>query len=197
LGLKFPPTGEFAERDLMSNLVRRFVLTLAVVVLLGGASSAYADGFQLTYSGGGLSGILNLTATPEGGGSFLVTSVSGFQNGSPVTGLIAPVASGLIILPDGDGFTYDDLFFPSSNPFLDNAGLLFTIAGLSEPVNLYSTGTSSYLQSTYIGGGNFPNDFISTPVTLTLVATPEPSTLAMCLVGFLVLVLTMSKKLLG
>jgi len=126
----------------------------------------------------------------------LVTGVSGSQNGSLVTGLVAPVASDLIILPDGDGFTYDDLLFPSSNPILDNAGLLFTIAGLSEPVNLYSTGSSSYMQSTYIGGGNFPNDFISTPVTLTLVATPEPSALAMCLLGFLVLVLTTSRKLL-
>jgi hypothetical protein len=168
-----------------------------VAALLVFASSAYADNFQLTYSGAGLSGTLDLAATPEGGGSFLVTGIYGFQNGSSVTGLIAPVASGLFTLPDGDGFTYDNLLFASSSTLLDNPGLLFTIAGFSQPVNLYSTGPSSYLLSTYIGGGNFPKDFVSTPVTVTLIATPEPSTLALCLVGFLVLVLATSKKLLG
>src|ERR1700690_1730701 len=198
--LPLVPDRGLAERDFMNSFARRLVITLALVVLLGGASSAYADSFQLTYSGGGLNGILNLTATPEGGGSYLVTSISGVQNGSLVTGLIAPVASGLIILPDGDGFTYDNLLFAGSNTILDNAGLLFTIAGLSQPVNLYSVGTSSYMQSTYTGVGgswSFPNDFDSTPVRLALVTTPEPSTLALCLMGFLVLILRSSRKLLA
>ena len=55
----------------MNTLVCRFALTLAVVRLLCSAPPAYADSFQLTYSGGALCGILNLTATPEAGGQFL------------------------------------------------------------------------------------------------------------------------------
>lgn len=66
----------------MNTLVCRFALTLAVVRLLCSAPPAYADSFQLTYSGGALSGILNLTATPQAGGSFLVTSISDSQNDS-------------------------------------------------------------------------------------------------------------------
>lgn len=115
---------------------------------------------------------------------------------APPPSLIAPGASELIILPGRDGFTYDYLLFPTSNPILDNTGLLFTIDGLSEPVNLYSNGTSSYLQSIYIGGENFPNNFINTPVALRPIGTPEPFVLAMFLMGFLVLLAT-SKNLIN
>ncbi|MGB2623955.1 MAG: PEP-CTERM sorting domain-containing protein [Candidatus Acidiferrum sp.] len=185
--------------------IRRLGLILGAFLLLGGASSAYADSFQLTFTSG-LTGVLDLTATAQGGGSFLVTSVTGTENGLAVGTLIAPNSSGLYTVPDGDGFTYDDLLFPTSSTVFDNDGLLFTLAGSSGSIfeNLYSVGTASYLESAYLANGAaFPADFSYVPVTFTLVdtgssnvATPEPSTLILSLLGLLSVGLaTLTKKL--
>jgi hypothetical protein len=183
-------------------MMRRFSLLFALVILLGCASAAYADSYQLTFTGG-LTGTLDLTATPLGGGSFLVTSVSGHENGLAVTGMIAPNATGFYAMSDGNGFLYDDKLFPTSHPVFDTAGLLFTLGGPHGSIfeNLYSVGSSSYLQSAYVSPGTpFPWDFSYVPVTFTLeksptVATPEPSRGALFLLGFLALVLvTFARK---
>ncbi len=86
-------------------------------------------------------------------------------------GLIAPNSSGFCAMPDGTGFTYDDILSPTSLPLLDNAGLLFTLIatnGSSIFENLYSTGSSFYLESAYLGNGaSFPSDYSYVPVTFT------------------------------
>jgi len=40
---------------------------------------------------------------------------------------------------------------------VDTGGILFTLAGLAQPVNLFSTPQGQF--GIYLGGGNFPNDF--------------------------------------
>lgn len=187
----------------MSSLVRHLILVLGVVLLLCGASAAFADSYQLTFTSG-LSGVLNLTAAPQGGGSFLVTGVTGSENGLQVGGVIAPNSSGLYLFPSGDGFRYDDLLFPTSQPVFDNAGLLFTLLGSHGLIyeNLYSIGSSFYLQSTYLNNGAwFPWDFSYEPVQFTLTklppaaATPEPSGVVLLLSGILALTLiALAKK---
>jgi hypothetical protein len=185
--------------------IRRLGLILGAFLLLGGASTAHADSFQLTFTGG-LTGALDLTATAQSGGSFLVTSVTGTENGLAVSSLIAASSTGLYTVPDGDAFTYDDLLFPTSPTVFDNGGLLFTLAGPSGSIleDLYSVGTASYMESAYLANGAaFPGDFSYVPVTFTLVdtgssnvATPEPSTLLLCLLGFLAVgLVTLAKKL--
>jgi len=177
----------------MNSLIRRLFIGLSVIVLLGAASAAHADSLQLTL-GGGLTGVLNLTVTSNGGGSYLVTGISGSEKISGTTyatgQVIAPNGTGVYWFPPpAGGFTYDDLIFPSSNTIFDNGGLLFTLASSTGPIyeNLYSIGTSTYLQSAFLNNGApFPWDFSYVPVTLSvskLVATPEPSSLLLCLAG--------------
>jgi hypothetical protein len=186
----------------MNPTIRRLVLAFALVVLLLGARSARADSYTVTFASG-LTGVLNLTATAQGGGSFLISGVTGSENGLPVGGLIAPNSSGFYAMPDGTGFTYDDLLFPTSPTVFDNGGLLFTLVASNGSTifeNLYSNGTSLYMESAYLAnGGSFPSDYSWVPVTFTLVdpppvATPEPSTLALCLVSMVVFVAWMSKQ---
>ena len=188
----------------MSSLGRIVLLAVVAAVLLGGASSARADSYQITFTGG-LTGVLNLTATTPVGGSSLVTAVTGSENGYAVGGLIAPNASGFYAMPDGNGFNYDDKLFPTSQPVFDNAGLLFTLIGSNGSLiyeNLYSVGSSFYLESAYLSNGApFPWDFSYVPVTFNLkdlppvAATPEPSSLVLCLSGLIVLAVSMLKKL--
>jgi hypothetical protein len=156
----------------------------SVLFFLAAASPVYADAFQFTFTGTGINGVLDVTATSQGSGTFLATSISGTVNGNAVTGLIAPTAlSGYsdYTLPDGDFYSYDDLLFPSATPPLDLGGLLFTVVGESQPVNLWDT-----TYGVYIGGGNYPNDFVDTPVTFSApVPVPEPPTLLLLFASLL------------
>jgi len=187
----------------VSSVARHIILAFAAIGLLGCAVSARADSFKITFVSG-ITGALNLTATAQGGGSFLVTGVAGSENGLAVGGIIAPNSSGFFAMPDGNGFSYDDKLFPTSLPVFDNAGLLFTLIGpngTSIFENLYSIGSSFYLESAYLNNGaRFPWDFNYVPVTFTLTdpppvaVTPEPATLVLCLSGLAVLALAMFKK---
>ena len=93
--------------------------------------------------------------------------------------------------PPAGGFTFDNLIYPNSNTVFDSRGLLFTLLGSGGPIyeNLYSVGTSLYMQSAYLNNGApFPNDFSFVPVTVSVsaLAAPEPSTLVLCLAGLAV-----------
>jgi hypothetical protein len=178
----------------MTSKIRQFILGLTAVVLMAGASTAKADTVQVTL-GGGLTGVLNLTVTPEGGGSYLVTSATGGEKISGNTYLVGTViptnSAGVYWFPPpAGGFTFDNLIFPTSSTAFDDGGLLFTLLGSGGTVfeNLYSVGTASYLQSAYLNNGvPFPWDFSYVPVTVSIsglvVATPEPSSLVLCLAG--------------
>jgi len=190
----------------VSSVARHIILALAAIGLLGCAVSARADSYKITFTSG-IVGALNLNAMAQGGGSFLVTGVTGSENGLAVGGIIAPNSSGFFAMPNGNGFSYDDKLFPTSLPVFDNAGLLFTLIGpngTSIFENLYSIGSSFYLESAYLNNGaRFPWDFSYVPVTFTLTdsppvtVTPEPPTLVLCLSGLVVLALAMFKKVLA
>ena len=53
-------------------------------------------------------------------------------------------------------------------------------------MNLYYDSQGEF--SIYIGGGNYPKDFLTNPVQISVVATPEPSTLAFGLTGMTFLI---------
>src|SRR5215467_9381179 len=61
--------------------------TIAVValVMLGSTRHAYGDTFTITWTGGFGSGSATLTATPQSSTEWLVTDMTGTQNGSTVT----------------------------------------------------------------------------------------------------------------
>jgi hypothetical protein len=94
---------------------------IAAAALLLCGSAAFADQFDLTWTGAYGPGDAILTATSEGGGDWLVTSITGTQNGKTITGLLAPGTYG------GN----DNEIFPFASPEEDSSGLAFT-AGKAE-----------------------------------------------------------------
>ena len=170
----------------------KLLLGLAAAAGLILAPQAHATTFSFTYaSPDGLLGSVNISGTQSSSGTFDITSgtdtVTGgnglvgafalFQNASYPTTIVSP--SGY--------FTYDDLFTPNLNPFVDNSGLLFT-SGSSE-VNVFSNGPGSYTHydntgfnaSITISAINIGQDKVNIPEagTLTLL-----STILLCL-GFM------------
>jgi hypothetical protein len=75
---------------------------------------------------------------------------------------------------------------------VDNGGILFTLAGLAQPVNLFYDTQGEF--GIYVGGGNYPKDFLYNPVQVSIVSTPEPSTLVFGLDGLAFLLLGLAVK---
>jgi hypothetical protein len=140
-----------------STLFLALCLATSPVVAHAGTFSFSAIG-----SGGGFSGSGELTASPNGDGSYTITGITG----SEVVNLI-----------DQDAFfSNDNLLFPAGMRLLDVNGFAFTdvLGGLSYSVNIFST-VSGYEAITLDSDG----DFTDTPVAFTLsggsAVTPEPS----------------------
>ncbi|MEO6815713.1 MAG: PEP-CTERM sorting domain-containing protein [Edaphobacter sp.] len=146
--------------------------SLALVSVLALSASAHADtfNFSATGSSGGFSGSGTLTASPQGGGQYLISAITG----SGVTGLIAP-----------GGFNgNDNLLFPAATPTLDSHGFSFTEANGPDhyDVNIFNNGSG------YFAYLNDEDKFTQTvPVTFSLATaeTPEPSTLILLGTGIL------------
>lgn len=181
-------------------------LTVLVLSLLG--VKAHADSFQLTYSGPNISGTLSLVAVDNGNGTETVVSGTGTQTLEGVTqavsviaDTVAPPAISFYPPPAGSPFGflfgYDDLLYVSSNPVLDDAGLLLSLSGSAVPVDLCGgpladcvNAGEPYSEGVWVGSptGNssfnaYYNDFAVT--SLTLVNTPEPSSLLLLGIGLL------------
>jgi PEP-CTERM motif-containing protein len=170
----------------MRSWFRGSLGVVAVLVVLLCAGTAKADSIQMSYTGPGINGFMNLTGTPLGWGLYQITAVSGFENGIAIAGLAGSTGLNYFWLPDGSAFIYDNLMTPNSYPVFGNPGLLFSLAGSTYPENIYWGGTS-YMEARYIGGGNFPSDFIITPLDIRVSSAPEPSALALFGVGLLAL----------
>ena len=75
--------------------------------------------------------------------------------------------------PSG-AFIYDDVFYPNTNPVVDNGGLLWTVGSVE--YNLFTNGPGKYVLYNNQNGG-----YTAEAVT---VAVPEPATWALMLIGF-------------
>ena len=75
--------------------------------------------------------------------------------------------------PSG-AFIYDDVFYPNTNPVVDNVGLLWKVGSVE--YNLFTNGPGQYVLYNYQNGG-----YTDEAVT---VAVPEPATWALMLIGF-------------
>jgi hypothetical protein len=179
----------------MKTLTRLMISVVAVVALLACARTASADTFTVNFWGSGFNGTLNVDTVLTSPGVYSIDSISGNVSGFPVTGLVPTTTStgySSYNLPDGSFWFYDNLLFANSNPVVDNGGILFTLAGLAQPVNLFYDTQGEF--GIYVGGGNFPNDFLINPVQVSVVSTPEPSTLALGLAGLAFLLVCLAKK---
>ena len=147
-----------------------------LALLLTGVGQAKADLFDFTVTGDGISGSGELTATSNGNGTYTATDVSGIFNGDAISLIANPNAPSYSNTADfwvpGFGeyyITYDNQLYPSSNPLIDNNGLLFASAD-NPYINIFSIGPNDYLVT--------PTITLTTPVNFTLsAAVPEPATL--------------------
>ncbi len=126
-----------------------------------------------------------LTATDIGDGEYLATAGSGFFNGDPIS-----------LISGGPGavtsllglFIYDNVLYPTEDPYLDVDGLLFEDTAATGPysgaeLNIWGNGPSAYY-STYVGlDGGYP----VTDNQSTVEVSPEPGTLALLGIGFVAL----------
>jgi hypothetical protein len=167
------------------------------------------------YAGESVSGSLDVAASPDslGDGGLLVTSITGgsltFTTGSTST---TDSESGLVPLTDGavdprysgyvyDYFicdspscfhywSYDNLLYPGTPDLSD--GLLFTLTGVSEPVELFCSSSGTCDLGLFVGsGGNDPYDsgFEYFPVTVALTEPVlEPSSLLLLGMGLCLLI---------
>jgi PEP-CTERM motif len=149
-----------------------FLRLSAVLILLGCAQNVYASTFDFTFGASGISASGTLTATLVSGDEYLVTGLSGMQNGMSMA-LLAPGTYG-----DND----NNLF--SSAPFLDLYGLAFSAGGLDYNI-YYDAALTEYLLCSsavtdcQVGGEGTKVKFGS------LTATPEPGSLLLLGTGLL------------
>jgi len=154
-------------------------VALALALASLAAASPAAAGsmtYDFDYSGVGVtaSGTITTSGVPDGAG-FDVTGITGTRNGVTIDGLIGgDPGIGDFLSPSGY-FYYDNVLYPSSDPLVDNAGILFDIGGVE--FNLYSNGPDQYVEYQNTGA-NVAVSFDPSPV-------PEPATLALFGAGLL------------
>src|ERR1700737_1598536 len=97
---------------------RIFAALPVLFLLLTGAQNLYADSvtFDCSFSGTGITASGTFAATLVSGNEYLVTSISGMQNGFAMT-ILAPRA-----------YSGNDNNVFSSGPFLDGSGLGFVLS---------------------------------------------------------------------
>src|SRR5262249_19485745 len=159
----------------MRPLTRLVVLAVAVLALSAFAGTASADQFTINFWGSGFNGHLTVDTTLQSPAVYAIDSISGNVGFATVTGLVPTTTTSgysYYSLPDGSYWYYDNLLYANSNPALDAGGILFTLAGLAQPVNLYYDSQGEF--SIYICGGEYPQDFLTKPLPNSVHPTPPP-----------------------
>ena len=143
----------------------RLMAALPVVLLfLACAQNASANSvaFAFSFSGAGINSSGDFTASLVSGDKYLVSAISGTQNGFAMT----------LLSPGTYGGNDNSLF--SSQPYLDLAGLSFVLSNGTTDYAIYYLG-GKYMECNsgqgpcLIGAG--------VPITFSLKEVPEPGTL--------------------
>ena len=149
-----------------------FLSSLALLSALAIPAAAHADTFNFSAVGssGPFSGSGTLTASPNGGGGYLISAISG----TGVTGLFTP----------GGFHGNDNLLFPSATPTLDSHGFSFTDVNGPDhySVNIFNNGTGYFA---YLDDEDNLTQTVPVSFTLATAATPEPSTFILLGTGIL------------
>lgn len=136
--------------------------------------------FNFTFSIGPNTGFGSLDTLDNGGGSFhaisgSLTVTGGLDVGTYSLGAGGPAPT---FSPSG-AFIFDNLLYPSSNPALDAAGLLFIGSGLE--INIFANGPNDYVFASWDGSTyNVLDEDFQARFSVTV---PEPATLALLSLG--------------
>lgn len=148
--------------------------SLALLGALAIPAAAHADTFNFSATGasGSFSGSGTFTASPQGGGEYLISAITG----TGVTGLIAP----------GDFHGNDNLLFPTSTPTLDSHGFSFTDVNGPDhySVNIFNNGSGYFA---YLDDEDNFTQTVPVSFSLASAATPEPSAFILFGTGMLCL----------
>ena len=154
---------------------------------LGCPQNVFANSatFDLSFSEVGITGRATPYDYPRTGNAYLVTSISGMQNGAALT-LLAP----------GSYAANDNEIF-SSTPFLSMGALAFVLSSRTTDSNVYFSpfGFPSYLDCNSAASPCSLGDGV--PEKVSLIAITEPGTLMLLGSGLVGLAFMARRKLLG
>ncbi|MBC7941804.1 MAG: PEP-CTERM sorting domain-containing protein [Chitinophagaceae bacterium] len=141
-------------------------VVLAAALALSAAGAAQADQlWAWSYSGTGVTASGTFTTAGLAVAPEAVLSISGSRNGAAITGLVP--------LGADPGFIYDNLF-QAAPPHFTDGGLLFSFSGGLPNVNLYYF-DGEFIDLTAAGP--------EIPVSFSVTAVPEPSTVLAMMAG--------------
>lgn len=187
--------------------MKKVLLALLALATIAITPAAFADKFVFDFTSPSSSILAfgTLIGNNVGGNQFNITSgtltVFGSNPGlkGGFSGTLLGGTGSAMLSPSG-AFIYDnEIFFPvtSGNPYVDNPGLLFSIAGTE--VNIFSnipftgTGTNDYLAYQY--NGVTYNAFTNGELNIfDVTKIPEPSSLLLLGTGLLGLALVVFRK---
>jgi hypothetical protein len=168
LGVLDSDSGKIADGGLEMRKSLRIVAALPVLFLfLGCAENVFANSvtFDFTIGGVGISASGTFTATFLSGNVYLVTSITGMQNGAAMT----------LLAPRTYGGNFNQVF--SSAPFLGTAGLGFILAGGTTDYNIYYDSDAATYRECNSGAGPCSMVGVGIPIQFSLTQVTEPSTL--------------------
>lgn len=174
-------------------------IVVALLILGTQVPTAHADSFDITWTGPFGSGSVTADTTNEGGGEYLITSLTGTQDGLSVslepTGTYANNDN--FIWPGGgpSSSCYSSEVSPSSE--LDNCGFSFTDG--TNSYNIFAPFTSVVPGTTYWECSSAVDDceglapdvaseLTSFSITPAVTSAPEPRSLILLSTGILILI---------
>lgn len=171
--------------------IARWALAAAFICAASAPALATTFDFSFSDSADGLYASGTLDATSNGDGTFTAQSGSGTLTVTPGSDADqAGLPGGALTLPapDGSGYTpntlsYDDVLSPGQSALLDDNGLYFTLSDGTDVVfwndppgsQSYAVTAANYDPSSSLNGAYYG----SPTGNFTLVAVPEPATLAL------------------
>jgi hypothetical protein len=186
------------------------ILLLTTLGCTAARADVVTDDFTITGGGIAASGTITLMTTATPGvdeitgitGNFSTTNDVGFSGS--IAGVIPVSASNSASSPTSNTIAvFDNLLYPAGTApgengyaaggLLDYWGLAFTV-GTTDWVNIFTEGPSSVVVNDGVTQSAYAPEDDGTPVSFTIIPTPEPSSLGLLLFG-VGLVFVMRKRI--